>query len=123
MVCNQPDGITLVYSFDFCGLVPSGPPTRVSSTALTPNSILLSWALPLPEERNGDITGYIINVTNLVTGVIQQFTTAVVSNFTVPSLRPFTVYVTTIAARTAVGMGPFSGVVSIQTLETGIYDY
>ena len=103
----------------FSHLVPSGPPTKVTSTALTSDSILLSWAAPLLPERNGDITGYIINVTNLDSGATQQFTTSTPANFTVPNLRPFTVYVVTISARTAVGMGPFSGVVSVQTLEDG----
>ena len=103
----------------FVCLAPSGPPTRITSAALSSNAIFLSWNRPHFEDRNGDITGYVINVTNLDNGVIQQFITAMVSNFTVSNLRPFTVYVATISARTAIGMGPFSGVVSIQTLEDG----
>ena len=73
----------------------------------------------MPEERNGIITGYTINVTNLDNGTVEQFTTTVVSNFTISNLRPFTTYVATISARTAIGMGPFSNVLSVQTLEDG----
>ena len=99
--------------------VPSSPPTRVAVSALSSTSIVISWDLPPPEGRNGDIIGYIINVTNLDSGVIQQITAAAVTNITIPNLRPFTIYVATVSARTAVGMGPFSNVRSVQTLEDG----
>ena len=105
----------------YLSAVPSGPPTNIVATALTSNSISLSWDLPLSEERNGAITGYIINITNLDTEMIQQHVTGLVSDITISNLNPFTVYVTTIAARTAIGVGPFSGVVSTQTLEGGEY--
>lgn len=99
--------------------VPSGPPTRVAVSALSSTSISVSWDLPLRQDRNGDITGYVINVTNLDSGVIQQFTAAMATNITISNLRPFTIYVTTVSAQTAVGMGPFSSVSSVQTLEDG----
>ena len=100
-------------------IVPSGPPTNAISTSLTSSSILLSWALPLQSQRNGAITGYVINITNLDTEMTQQHITGLVSNLTITDLSPFTVYVATIAARTAVGVGPFSGVFSSQTLGDG----
>ena len=95
----------------------------INGSALSSSSISLRWSLPLPPERTGDITGYIINITNLDTGMVQQHTTAAVLSLTVPSLRPFTVYVVTVSARTAVGMGPFSNVFSVQTLEDGELDF
>ena len=73
------------------------------------------------EERNGAIVGYVINITNLDSGAVVQYTRGMVSNATIENLSPFTVYVTNIAARTAVGVGPFSGVISTQTLEDGAY--
>jgi hypothetical protein len=91
----------------------------VNAFNLSSTSIAITWDLPPTENRNGDITGYIINVTNLDSGVIQQLTTAVVTNITVPNLTPFTVYVVTVSALTAVGMGPFSNVRSVQTPEDG----
>ncbi len=91
------------------------------STASGSSSITLSWRPPSAGERNGDIVGYIINVTNLDSGLVQQFNTPLVPTFVVPNLDPFTVYVSTVSALTAVGMGPFSGVVSSQTLEDGTY--
>ena len=109
----------VLCSYHVVSAAPSGPPTGVSSTTLSSSSIILRWALPRFEDRNGDITGFIINVTNLDSGLTHQFTTALVYNYTLSNLRPFTVYVATIAARTAVGMGPFSVVVSSQTFEDG----
>ena len=104
-------------------IVPSGPPTNAISSPLTSSSILLNWALPLQSQRNGAITGYVINITNLDTEMTQQHVTGLVSNLTITDLSPFTVYVATIAARTAVGVGPFSGVFSSQTLEDGTILY
>lgn len=87
--------------------------------ALSSTSIFLSWDPPLPGERNGDITGYVINVTDLNTGETQQFLTSLASNRTFDNLGPFTVYLATISARTAVGVGPFSGISNVRTLEDG----
>lgn len=99
--------------------VPSGPPVNVLSTSLSSTSIYLSWDLPLVEERNGVIIGYDINVTNLDSGSIVQYNTGLVSDFAIENLNPFTVYVSNIAARTTVGVGPFSSLVIVQTLEDG----
>lgn len=68
--------------------------------------------------RNGIITGYIINVTTLDTGEISQYVT-LGRNLTLDSLAPFSTYAFIIAARTSIGAGPFSTDLTIQTLEDG----
>lgn len=87
---------------------------------LSSTSISLSWDLPLVGERNGEITGYVIDITDLDSGETQRSTIGGMDFIiTISDLRPFTIYVATIAATTDVGMGPFSSVVSVQTVEDG----
>ena len=86
--------------------------------AQSSDTILLTWDPPLVQNRNGIITGYVINVTALDTGDISQFITSN-HNLTLDSLMPFSTYAFIIAARTSVGAGPFSTDITIQTLEDG----
>ena len=69
-------------------------------------------------DRNGPITGYFVNVTNVDNGITIQFFTSS-TNLIVDSLEPFTVYTITIAAQTAVGAGPYSIGLSTITMEDG----
>ena len=83
--------------------------------------IVLAWELPLPEDRNGVITGYIVDINSLDSEeMLQLMSTS--NSITVSSLSPFTVYICTIAATTSVGSGPSSEAVVVQTLEEGSYD-
>ena len=76
------------------------------------------WDPPVRQHRNGIITGYVINITTLATREnVQVFTLD--SNYTVNFLEPFTVYDLIVAASTSAGIGPFSTVMTIQTLEDG----
>ena len=69
-------------------------------------------------DRNGAITGYFVNVTNVESGItIQLFTSS--TTLIVDSLEPFTVYTITIAAQTTVGAGPYSIGLSTMTMEDG----
>ena len=69
-------------------------------------------------DRNGAITGYFVNVTNVENDItIQLFTSS--TTLIVDSLEPFTVYNTTIAAQTAVGAGPYSIDLFAKTKEDG----
>ena len=99
--------------------VPSGPPQSLGASALSPYSIEITWQPPPLSDQNGVITGYVINITSLATGAILQLT-SINTVLQVPNLTPFTNYVCIIAARTAIGVGPFSTVVNTQTLEAGI---
>jgi receptor-type tyrosine-protein phosphatase Q len=98
---------------------PSGPPQSPNVTVLSSQSIEINWLPPLLPEQNGVIIGYIIVVTPLNTGISQQLITSVTNTLLVPNLAPFTTYVCIVAARTAIGRGPFSSVITVQTLEAG----
>ena len=99
--------------------VPSGPPLMFNAIAQSSQSIILVWEPPSPEDQNGLIVGYTINITDLETGErYQHLSTS--TNITIGSLTPFTTYICIIAARTNIGIGPFSTVVTVQTLEDGM---
>ena len=71
-------------------------------------------------DQNGVITDYFITLISLnATGISQQLITKANITLTVPNLTPFTTYDCLVAARTAVGRGPFSNIVSVQTPEAG----
>lgn len=89
-----------------------------SGSILTPRSAVLSWQAPLLEDRNGIIISYTINLTSLNTGLTQQLISTT-TNLTLTNLAPFTTYTCIIAASTAIGLGPFSNTINIQTPETG----
>ena len=111
--CNQ-----ILY---ICFIVPSGPPTSFNGSSLSPSSLLLSWDPPSPEERNGDITGYLLNITNLDNETVHQYRTGVVPGLMVTSLNPYTLYECVVVARTAVGIGQAPAVILILTDEDGKY--
>ena len=69
-------------------------------------------------DRNGAITGYFVNVTNVESDVTMQLFTSS-TTLIVASLKPFTVYTVTVAAQTAVGAGPYSIGLSRKTMEDG----
>lgn len=100
-------------------VVPSGSPENFMGEAQSSNTIILTWDPPLLQNRNGIITGYIINITALDTGEISQFITPD-RNLMLNSLTPFSTYAFIIAARTSVGAGPFSTDITIQTFEDGM---
>ena len=99
-------------------IVPSGSPQTFNTTVLSPYSADLTWAPPSPEEQNGVITGYIINVTilqNSVNFLLYSNTTSL----TVTSLRPYRNYICIIAAITSIGIGPYSTTVTVTTPQDG----
>ena len=97
---------------------PSSPPLNFVATPTDSRSIALRWDPPLPEDRNGPITSYLINVTVVETGEITEINTTL-TTFRLLFLTPFTTYEFTIAASTEVGLGPFSETVSVLTPEDG----
>ena len=67
-----------------------------------------------------------INVTVVETEIFQIFSAT--NSVTLDSLRPFTTYICAVAAQTAIGVGPFSIIIVVNTLEAGrqcfsIYSY
>ena len=98
--------------------VPTGFPRNVKGNSPSPTSIVLKWAPPPLEEQSGDILQYIVNITHAGTlETTQHFTNT--TNITITSLQPYTTYVCFIAARTEIGIGPFSLIFFIQTEEGG----
>lgn len=103
--------------------VPSGYPRSLSGNATSPSGVYISWSPPIDSEQNGNIIRYVINVTHADTlDTVQYFTTETFIYIT--GLDPYTTYVCVVAAETSVGIGPFSNLYFIQTLEDGIrYHY
>ena len=88
--------------------------------ALDSTRVYLSWDPPPPDEINGVIQGYRINITELDTGDMLQHTAeGEGTNTTIGSLHPHYTYNFTIAAFTLIGNGPTTYVV-IRTAEAGI---
>ena len=81
--------------------------------------MVLSWDPPRPEEQNGVIISYVINVTEAGSGASFQLVASTNTSRVVSNLQPFTTYDFLIAAATTVGLGPFSRLLTIQTPEDG----
>ena len=103
---------------NFSIAAPSSPPLNFVATPTNSRSIALRWDPPLPEDRNGPITSYLVNVTVIETGEVFEINTTL-TTFSLLFLTPFTTYEFTIAASTEVGLGPYSETVSVLTPEDG----
>ena len=98
--------------------VPSSAPRMLRATNVSSTSVVLTLEAPPPEDLNGFVIGYFINMTVLQTGERLQ----VFSNSTMPTvynLQTYTVYTCVSAAVTNAGHGPFSDAIQFQTLEAG----
>lgn len=98
--------------------MPVGGPTNASASAINSTAIFITWQLPLFEDRNGNITGYSI----IVTETISNTSTTHYRNeifAVIAFLHPYYEYVVQIAAETRVGRGPYGDTVTTQTLEDG----
>ena len=100
-------------------LVPSGLAQNVSIVVISSSEVLILWEPPNIVDQNGVIIGYAVEVIHTRTGQrIQMMTTS--TNQSVDGLLPFTTYSTQVAARTFVGIGPYSIVTTFLTEEAGI---
>ena len=98
--------------------VPSSAPSILRATNVSSTFVVLTLEAPPPEDLNGFVIGYFINMTVLQTGERLQ----VFANSTMPTvynLQPYTMYTCVSAAVTNAGHGPFSDAIQIQTLEAG----
>ena len=109
----------LVLTSSLLSIEPSGPPTDVSATASSPFSIMITWTQPTAALMNGDLTGYVISVTQGDTLAAVQHTTLTDTTLSVSGLHPHTTYICTVAAQTSAGTGPFSHRALVQTPENG----
>ena len=90
---------------------PTGAPDGVSEGSVTTNSITVQWGEVPCMDRNGEITGYTVEVT--LSGMIvatENVDDGSAREGTVSGLTPSTAYVVTVAAVNSVGTGPFSGI-------------
>lgn len=100
--------------------VPSGPAQAVNITVISSEEALVMWEAPDPEDQNGIITGYSINVTLVRTSQTVQMTSSTNALY-LDNLLPFRTYTCRVAARTSVGVGPYSIATSFMTEEAGEY--
>ena len=97
-------------------IVPSGPPTNFTLSVESSTSVFLSWEPPLPGVRNGIIRQYVIRV-ELAVGEVITYTTGS-DSYTVSGLKPFSVYLFSVAAVT-IGEGVSTDRIAAQTFADG----
>lgn len=102
----------------FCSTVPSNSPQNFETIPEDSRTLLLTWEPPPPEDQNGIILEYRINVTVSETGSRFQLTSDVAS-LRVSDLHPYYTYLCIITAVTIVGPGPFSQVFTVQMPQDG----
>ena len=110
----------------FCifNLAPASPPSNVMVTAVSPTSILVTWAVVPPIDQNGVITMYEVLYEPLETfnGVIMSNTTTVDATaraVILMDLKEYVVYNISVRAYTGVGAGPYSVEIMERTNEDG----
>ena len=96
---------------------PSGQPTSVDVYEINSTSVLVHWEEVSCPQRNGEITGYVVNVSN-AQGMLRVSSEQ--RNATLTKLDPDTTYTIRVAAKNSMGVGPFSGpVFKNRTVSTG----
>ena len=104
-------------TINFCIVVPDSAPTSVQSTAVTSTSFDIDWNSLPTEDENGIVRHYIVNVTEVQTGNTFQIMSSDESA-SLTNLHPAYQYTLTAAAYT-IGLGPYSTVLTVTTLEDG----
>ena len=102
-----------------CIIVPTGAPENSSYFNVTSSTFTLTWNAPPFEEQNGDIIGYVVNVSRSDEQSHPSTITVKALSFTATSLSQDTIYEASVAAMTRVGVGPFSEPISIKTIKLG----
>lgn len=105
----------LSYTFT----APNAAPRNFSAVVESAFSANFSWLPPEPENQNGIITSYVINITDDDSGDSFEVSTTNTSLTLDSSLRPYRTYTCSMAAETSVGQGPFSSEVNFTTFEHG----
>lgn len=98
--------------------VPETPPLEFTVQAMDSRTLLLSWEPPNAEDRNGIIRQYNINVTEMETGTLLQLVTDNTAITAFPQ-HPNYIYSCTVAAKTSIGLGPYTFPRVIQMPEDG----
>ena len=104
--------------FFFFYTAPSSSPIMLTFNNITESRFSLVWQDPPPEDQNGIIRIYFINITEEETGRQFQLTSSA-PHILVEFLHPSYTYECTVAAST-VNIGPYSPPLTVRTLEAGI---
>ena len=104
---------------------PSGYPQNLAAITVNSTAIEVSWLPVLPEEQNGIITMYVINVFANTTFAFSMSNDSITLNDAVlihlfTDLEEFVEYTFEISAFTVVGEGPISPNVSNTTDQAGM---
>ena len=105
---------SMYYAIVYCA-VPTSAPQNLSSSAISSSSFMLKWNEPPDEHQNGHITGYDVRV------IAQEGRSSFMklstenSEILVFSVEESTTYFVSVAAKTSVGVGPYSEPISITT--------
>ncbi|XP_064387090.1 receptor-type tyrosine-protein phosphatase S-like isoform X2 [Halichondria panicea] len=94
--------------------VPDGFPSNVRSTSTLLNSINVNWNPLADNETNGVITGYTVQYISSEAMTMDTVNTTLISA-TLNVMAGYT-YTISVAARTAIGLGPYSTAVSQMTI-------
>ena len=90
-------------------IVPSSPPRDVMVESHNPASLMVSWQLSVSRDRNGPITGHVIQYTRVGSSdVMSMNVIGDIRVITIPELVAYTNYSVIVAAMTVNGIGPFS---------------
>jgi len=130
--------VCLLYASFYCiklYTAPTETPLNVSVDVETSRNITLSWERPSLEKQNGILTMYHVIIMETQILYLDNGTTItrMGDNFNrtynvsegrvqlVDALHPSYNYTVRIAAATAAGIGPFSDLITVMTLEDGKY--
>ena len=82
----------------------------------------LVWSDPLSPQKNGEITGFSVEVCQIDPGGLCRtpLTNGDQTSLTLSSLHPYYVYNWRVAAHTSVGRGPYSSYTSFRMPEDGM---
>ena len=100
-------------------LVPSGPPTNVTITVLSYNSLIVTWFPPIMSLQNGVIKEYTVIINDVNTKSSQTVSVINKTNTILSELKSFHTYSILVSAST-VGLGPFAEPVIIKMPESSM---
>ena len=108
--------MTVAMSFMVVMLpAPSAPPTSVSVSEVTSSNITVQWGPVDCIHRNGDLTGYSVQIGSENVSVSGDFSGGM---YVIFGLMPSTYYSIQVAAETSAGTGPYSR--AIDQLTAGV---
>ena len=112
-----------MYSKQFlCTAEPQSPPTSINIPSTNERAATISWQPPIPENRNGIITFYVILIHNLQFNIddIRVNVSGSDLSHTVNGLEEYCQYECQIAAGTVIGSGPYSSYYQFLTMQDGM---